>query len=169
MGLAIIAGTLAMLMLYSTRSTFHRGETAGRFVIGAAGNFLKGHRMRYHPARYLAIIAGLLFAATAAHAADPLPAGKWLRPDGGYLLELSDIQPGGRLKAAYFNPRPIKVSKAAWRRVNAQIQVFIELRDVNYPGSTYTLTYSAECDRLEGIYYQAALKQTFDVVFVRSK
>jgi len=46
---------------------------------------------------------------------------------------------------------------------------FVELRDVNYPGSTYTLVYQAENDRLYGIYYQAALGQMFEVEFVRAK
>jgi len=96
-------------------------------------------------------------------------AGKWLRPDGGYVLGLSDVKPEGKLKAAYFNPRPINVAKAVWRSVDNRIQVFVELRDVNYPGSTYTLIYDPEQDRLNGYYYQAAQKVTFDVVFVRKK
>jgi hypothetical protein len=96
-------------------------------------------------------------------------AGKWLRPDGGYLLELSDVKPDGKLKAAYFNPRPINVAMAEWRSMGERIQVFVELRDVNYPGSTYTLIYDIERDRFEGYYYQAVMKQTFDVVFERTK
>ena len=96
-------------------------------------------------------------------------AGKWLRPDGGYVLELSNVKPEGKLKAAYFNPRPINVAKAEWRRVDERIQVFVELRDVNYPGSTYTLIYDPEQDRLNGYYYQAVVKGTFDVFFIRKK
>jgi hypothetical protein len=96
-------------------------------------------------------------------------AGKWLRPDGGYVLELSDVKPEGKLKAAYFNPRPIHVAKAEWRSMAGRIQVFVELRDVNYPGSTYTLIYDAAKDRFEGYYYQAVQKQTFNVVFERTK
>jgi hypothetical protein len=96
-------------------------------------------------------------------------AGKWLRPDGGYVLELSDVKTEGKLKAAYFNPRPINVAKAEWRSVDGRIQVFVELRDVNYPGSTYTLIYDPEQDRLNGYYYQAVQKVTFDVVFIRKK
>ena len=46
-------------------------------------------------------------------------------------------------------------------------KVFIELRDVNYPGSTYDLTYNPQADQLQGSYYQAALQQQFDVSFVR--
>lgn len=96
-------------------------------------------------------------------------AGKWLRPDGGYVLELSDVTSEGKLKAAYFNPRPINVAKAEWRSMDGRIQVFVELRDVNYPGSTYTLIYDSEQDRLNGYYYQAVQKVTFDVVFIRKK
>jgi len=43
------------------------------------------------------------------------------------------------------------------------------LRDVNYPGSTYTLDFLPEQDRLIGAYFQAALQQTFEVEFVRQK
>ena len=96
-------------------------------------------------------------------------AGKWLRPDGGYVLELSDVKPDGKLRAAYFNPRPINVAKAEWRNMAGRIQVFIELRDVNYPGSTYTLIYDSEKDIFEGYYFQAVMKQTFEVVFERTK
>lgn len=95
--------------------------------------------------------------------------GRWLRPDGGYVLELNDIGPDGHVKAAYFNPRPINVSRAEWRRQDGRLGLFVELRDVNYPGSTYTLAYNPAQDRLVGIYYQAALRQEFDVEFVRVK
>jgi len=42
-------------------------------------------------------------------------AGKWLRPDGGYVLELRDVKEDGTLRVSYFNPRPIHVAKAEWR------------------------------------------------------
>ncbi len=95
--------------------------------------------------------------------------GRWLRPDGGYILELSGIGPKGVVKATYFNPRPINVSRAQWRRQEDALGLFVELRDVNYPGSTYTLVYQGENDRLVGIYYQALLRQQFDVEFIRIK
>ncbi len=96
-------------------------------------------------------------------------AGRWQRTDGGYVLEISDIGPNGQATAAYFNPRPIHVARAEWKEQDGRPGLFVELRDVNYPGSTYTLTYDAAADRLEGIYYQAAMRQTFDVVFERRK
>ena len=94
-------------------------------------------------------------------------AGKWFRPDGGYILELSSVKKGGGLKAAYLNPKPINVAKASWRKEQGKLVVFVELRDVNYPGSTYTLVYVPDQDRLAGYYYQAALGQTFEVLFER--
>jgi hypothetical protein len=95
--------------------------------------------------------------------------GRWLRPDGGYVIEIRSAQTNGVLDAGYFNPRPINVSRAEWRRENGRLQVFIELRDANYPGSTYTLRYVPEQDRLVGDYFQAVHRQTFDVEFVRQK
>jgi hypothetical protein len=93
--------------------------------------------------------------------------GKWVRPDGGYVLELKNVKKDGSLTAAYFNPRPIKVFRAEWSLKGGGINLFVELRDVNYPGSTYTLQYDAATDRLRGAYFQAVEKQTFQVEFVR--
>ncbi len=93
--------------------------------------------------------------------------GRWVRPDGGYILQITEAGVAGTLKAGYFNPRPINVAKAEWRIKDGALTVFIELRDVNYPGSTYTLTYDSGPDRLKGIYYQAVEKQTFAVEFMR--
>ena len=95
--------------------------------------------------------------------------GRWVRPDGGYVLEIRSAQAGGRLDAAYLNPRSIKVSRAEWRREDGRLLVSVELRDVNYPGSTYNLRYVPDQGRLVGAYYQAVQRQTFDVEFVRQK
>jgi len=93
--------------------------------------------------------------------------GKWRRPDGGYVLEIRGVTAEGRLEAGYFNPRPINVARAEASRQGANLRVFIELRDLNYPGSTYSLVYHPTTDRLSGNYFQAALNQNFDVEFVR--
>jgi len=95
--------------------------------------------------------------------------GRWIRPDGGYVLEIRSAQSDGKLDAAYLNPRSIKVSRAEWRREEGRLLVFVELRDVNYPGSTYNLRLAPHRDRLVGAYYQAVQKQTFDVEFARQK
>jgi hypothetical protein len=95
--------------------------------------------------------------------------GRWQRPDGGYVLEIREIDGTGKLVAAYFNPRPIYVSRAEASREGTTTKVFIELRDKNYPGSTYTLTYDEGSDQLKGTYFQAALRQSFEVIFIRMK
>jgi hypothetical protein len=93
--------------------------------------------------------------------------GRWSRSDGGYVLEIRRAEPDGRLDVAYLNPRSIHVAQAEWRREGGSLTVFIELRDVNYPGSTYRLAFTPEPDRLVGDYFQAVERQTFDVMFVR--
>ena len=95
--------------------------------------------------------------------------GKWLRPDGGYVLDIRSVAADGKMDAGYYNPRPIHVARAEARTEGGVGKVFVELRDVNYPGSTYTLTYDPKGDCFNGVYYQAAIKQSFDVVFTRIK
>ena len=93
--------------------------------------------------------------------------GRWQRPDGGYVLEIKSIANSGAMDAGYFNPNSIHVARAEASREGDAVKVFIELRDVNYPGSTYTLVYDPAGDRLKGIYYQAVAQQRFPVSFVR--
>jgi hypothetical protein len=95
--------------------------------------------------------------------------GRWQRGDGDYLIEIQNVDVEGKLVARYFNPAPINVSQAQASRKDESLQVFVELRDVNYPGCTYKLTYDAKSDQLFGEYFQAAVKQTYDVAFGRVK
>jgi hypothetical protein len=95
--------------------------------------------------------------------------GRWQRPDGGYVLEIRNIDGKGKMDAGYYNPRPINVSRAEASQAGATAKLFIELRGKNYPGSTYTLAYDPGSDQLRGSYFQAALQQSFDVIFVRMK
>jgi hypothetical protein len=96
-------------------------------------------------------------------------AGKWLRPDGDYMLEIKTVAPDGQLAAGYFNPNPIKVSKAEAKIDGGTAKVFVELNDVGYPGCTYTLAYDALEDQLKGVYFQAAMQQRYEIYFVRMK
>ncbi len=95
--------------------------------------------------------------------------GRWVRETGGYVLILQDIKPDGSIKAFYLNPRSINVHEATWKFEDDRIILYVEMRDVNYPGSNYTLMYRAANDTLWGSYYQAVQKQTLDVKFVRTK
>jgi hypothetical protein len=95
--------------------------------------------------------------------------GRWVRPDGGYILELREIKKDGSILAAYFNPKPINVFNAKWSRKEGKINLFVELRDINYPGSKYNLQYEPGSDRLKGTYFQAVERQTFNIEFVRVK
>ena len=93
--------------------------------------------------------------------------GRWLRPDGGYVLEVGPIDDQGLAKVGYFNPRPINVSNARAVWEGDALKLFVELSDAGYPGSTYTLVHDRQQDQLHGTYFQAAMNETFQVVFVR--
>jgi uncharacterized protein (DUF2147 family) len=95
--------------------------------------------------------------------------GKWQRADGDYVIEIKSIDADGKMDLSYFNPDPIHVSKAVTMKQDGVTKVFIELRDTNYPGCTYGLIYDPADDQLYGQYYQAALQQTYDVAFARTK
>jgi len=100
-------------------------------------------------------------------ASESVLSGRWLRPDGGYVIEVREAQSNGKLEAYYFNPSPINVSRAEWRREHDGLHIFIELRDQNYPGATYKLHYLPDKDQLAGEYYQPVYQQTFEVQFTR--
>jgi hypothetical protein len=95
--------------------------------------------------------------------------GRWRRPDGGYILDFRGVDASGQMQAAYFNPQQINVHRAVAVREGSAVKVFVELRDVNYPGSTYTLVLDSAKDQLQGIYYQAALNQQYEVIFERAE
>lgn len=95
--------------------------------------------------------------------------GRWLRPDGGYILEIRSATPDGKLDVGYFNPKSIHVGRAEWVEKDGKLYVMAELQDVNYPGSIYGLEYQPATDHLVGTYYQAVEKNTYDVEFVREK
>ena len=125
---------------------------------------------------FAALAAGTFFllhgrtnAGTGTKAAFDSLKGRWLRPDGGYVIDIRGVEASGKMDAGYFNPRPINVSQAEAFREGDTTKVFIELRDVNYPGATYNLTYDFEKDQLRGVYFQPAVRQSFDVVFIRMK
>lgn len=114
---------------------------------------------------------GTLPASKAVTASVPEPVqkvlGKWLRSDGGYVLELRSAELSGVMQAGYFNPKSINVSRAIWMQGGTGFQVVVELNDVGYPGATYVLSHDTQSDRLIGKYNQPAMQQSFDIEFVR--
>ncbi len=93
--------------------------------------------------------------------------GDWIRQDGGYVIRVEKIEPDGSVDAGYYNPNQINIAEAKVSLWKGYVKLFIKLQDKGYPGSTYTLYYYAEKDALAGFYYQAHLKQTFEVIFIR--
>jgi len=95
--------------------------------------------------------------------------GSWVRPDGGYVIEIKNVSTDGLLDCSYFNPNPIHVSQARATSEGDDIKLFIELQDTQYPGCTYNLTHEAKSDQLHGIYYQATSGQSYNILFNRVK
>ncbi|MEI7947231.1 MAG: hypothetical protein WCJ02_11060 [bacterium] len=91
--------------------------------------------------------------------------GKWVRSDGGYVLEFKQLLQNNTLDVAYFNPSPIHVGKARIYEERGFTKVFVELQDVNYPGSRYTLILNADKNQLIGNYFQATQQVDYEVAF----
>lgn len=95
--------------------------------------------------------------------------GRWVREDGGYVLEVRGGGSDGTLEAGYFNPAPITVSRAAWIKAGDRLQLFVELTGSGYDGSTYVLHHEPQRDRLVGEYRQAVQGQTYQIEFARER
>jgi hypothetical protein len=95
--------------------------------------------------------------------------GRWVRPDGGYVITIKTIDASGKLDASYANPSPLPFYTAEATSEGDALKLFFELRAGGYNGSTYTLKYDAASDQLKGVYYQAVAKQKFEIVFIRTK
>jgi hypothetical protein len=93
--------------------------------------------------------------------------GRWVRPDGGYVISIRSVDANGKLDASYANPNPLPFYTATAMGSGGALKLFFELRAGGYNGSTYTLSYDVAGDQLKGAYYQAVARQTFEVVFVR--
>ena len=82
-------------------------------------------------------------------------------------MSVTGITEDGKATVGYLNPQPINVAGAEARQEGDVVGLFVELRDRGYPGSTYTLAHDAQADQLRGLYFQAAQRASYDVVFVR--
>lgn len=132
--------------------------------------------MEIKPIRIILLAVLLTFAAlfpaskTAAAGIKPdfkVIVGEWIRSDGGYIIHVRDVKSDGSVDVGYFNPAEINIAEAGVSYWKGLVKLFIKLQDKGYPGSTYTLYYYAEKDALAGFYHQAAIGQTFEVVFTR--
>ena len=94
-------------------------------------------------------------------------AGEWARIDGSYTLRVENVMSDGAAEVSYFNPGRIHVAESRVSTQDGRIKLFVKLQDKGYPGCTYTLFYYHEQDVLAGVYYQAAVGQTYEVIFVR--
>ena len=95
--------------------------------------------------------------------------GRWVRPDGGYVISIKSVDADGKIDAAYANPSPLPFARAEATQDGKTIKLFFELRAGGYNGSTYTLVYDPAADVLKGVYYQAVAQQKFDIYFTRVK
>lgn len=94
--------------------------------------------------------------------------GSWKRTDAEYQIRISNVSNTGVMTAQYFNPRPINVSRSEWAYDGGFLKIYLELRDENYPGSNYNLSYIPERDMLVGDYFQAVESLTYYVEFARN-
>ncbi len=94
--------------------------------------------------------------------------GRWLRPDGNYVIQINSIDKNNKIDAQYFNPSPIKIAHAELIPDN-NYRIFIEFDDEGYKGSTYDLIYDPVNDALAGKYFQATYGQTYQIAFIRLK
>ena len=54
--------------------------------------------------------------------------GRWVRPDGGYVIDIRRVDASGKLDASYANPNPLPFSRAEATRDGKTIRLFFELR-----------------------------------------
>jgi hypothetical protein len=94
--------------------------------------------------------------------------GTWVRTDSPYEIRILEFRSDGNMLAGYFNPKSINVGKATWSKAET-VYLYVEMQDVNYPGSNYVLKYIPEQDMLIGKYFQAVEGVTYDVSFSRKK
>ena len=67
----------------------------------------------------------------------------------------------------FISPNNCQFDSKLMNRSSTEPAATIELQGKGYPGSTYTLKYNPAYDAMVGIYFQAVIRQPFDVVFQR--
>ena len=117
----------------------------------------------------LALVAGAALAQAKPASDFGVLVGRWVRPDGGYTIDIKAVDAAGKLDASYANPSPLPFYTAEAKPDGKTFKLFFELRAGGYNGSTYSLTHDPATDQLKGVYHQAVAKQRFEVVFARMK
>jgi hypothetical protein len=87
-------------------------------------------------------------AASGPQAAFGVLAGRWVRPDGGYVISIKAVDAAGKVDASYANPSPLPFYTAEATRDGSGLKLFFELRAGGYDGSTYMLHYDSASDEL---------------------
>lgn len=130
-------------------------------------------RKNIHAWTVMAICLALMQMPASAVSAQPLDfnviAGQWTRIDGSYTLRVQGVMSDGKANVSYFNPSRIRVVESRISAQDGRVKLFVKLQDVGYPGCAYTLFYYPEEDALAGVYYQAAVDRTYEVIFVRKE
>ncbi len=54
--------------------------------------------------------------------------GRWVRPDGGYVITIKSVDASGRIDASYANPNPLPFARAEATRDGKMVKLFFELR-----------------------------------------
>ena len=94
--------------------------------------------------------------------------GRWVRPDGGYVINIKSVDASGKLDAAYANPNPLPFARAeaghGMARPSSFSSRFVPAATTDRPTPLPT---TRRADVLKGVYYQAVAQQKFDVFFTR--
>jgi hypothetical protein len=59
--------------------------------------------------------------------------GRWVRPDGGYVLVINAVDAQGNLDAQYSKPNNINVAKAQANIEEGQMKIYVEMLDIRGP------------------------------------
>ncbi len=62
--------------------------------------------------------------------------GRWVRPDGGYVIDIRGVDASGKLAAAYANPNPLPFARAEATRDGKTVHLFFELRATTRQGTS---------------------------------
>ena len=95
--------------------------------------------------------------------------GRWVRTDGGYAIVIKSVDPGGKIDATYANPNRISVSKAEASVEGGRSGYSSSCAAPAIQGPPTRSHMSRQGDSLTGEYFQAAIRQKFDVVFLRAR